>query len=153
MKFIKKIINTYKFKKIITITLTIIIISVFALIFLWPIYWMIAGSFEPQFTNVKIPPDLFPRKPTLQNYITIFTSTLNPARWLLNSIIVSVSTMLLTLFFSSLTGYSFAKKKFPGNNVLFFLILISFMLPKQVMLIPLFLLMKNIFPCVLLCGI
>lgn len=126
------------------ILLALAIVASVAIIFLMPLYWMFSGSFKFQTATMQVPPEFIPSKITLQNYVDLFTSRFPVVRWLANSIIVSTGASLLTLVVSSLTGYSFGKKVFPGQNVLFFILLACMMLPKQVTLIPLFLLMKNL---------
>ena len=69
----------------------------------------------------------------------VITGPVVPAayRWLLNSVFMSVSAMLLTCITSAMAGYALAKKRFYGRTVLFSLIVCAMALPKQVILIPL----------------
>jgi multiple sugar transport system permease protein len=117
---------------------------IMAVTFLLPLYWMMTGSFKLQTVTMSVPPEFIPTKPTLENWMRLFTGPWPIFRWVLNSIAVSFLTVVLVLAVSSLTGYGFGKKKFPGSNVLFFIILSTMFLPNQVMLIPLFLLVKNL---------
>ena len=110
--------------------------------FLLPLYWMFSGSFKLQMVTMAIPPELFPLQPTLENWITLFTGTWPIWRWVVNSVAVSLLTVVLVLAVSSMTGYGFGKKKFPGSNTLFIILLSTMFLPNQVMLIPLFLLVR-----------
>lgn len=122
----------------------ILFLLVFALTFLLPLYWMFTGSFKLQAVTMAIPPELFPSNPTLENWSRLFTGPWPVWRWVLNSVTVSLLTVVLVLLVSSLTGYGFGKKKFPGSNTLFFILLMTMFLPNQVMLIPLFLLVKGL---------
>ena len=118
------------------------LLTVLAVTFLLPLYWMFSGSFKLQMVTMAIPPELFPLQPTLENWITLFTGTWPIWRWVVNSVAVSLLTVVLVLAVSSMTGYGFGKKKFPGSNTLFIILLSTMFLPNQVMLIPLFLLVR-----------
>jgi multiple sugar transport system permease protein len=115
---------------------------IFAVTFLLPLYWMISGSFKLQSVTMAVPPELFPSNPTLENWTRLFTGPWPVWRWVVNSVAVSLLTVILVLIISSMTGYGFGKKKFPGSETLFFILLLTMFLPNQVMLIPLFLLVR-----------
>jgi multiple sugar transport system permease protein len=120
----------------------LLFLVIFAATFLLPLYWMFSGSFKLQSVTMAIPPEIFPSNPTLENWTRLFTGPWPVWRWVLNSVVVSLLTVVLVLIISSMTGYGFGKKKFPGSNVLFFILLLTMFLPNQVMLIPLFLLVR-----------
>lgn len=82
-----------------------------------------------------------PENPTLKTYLFVFNETSFP-RWMFNSIVISGVTTFLKLFMDSLAGYAFAKKDFPGKDILFLVLLSSMMIPFSVLLIPSFLLVK-----------
>jgi ABC-type glycerol-3-phosphate transport system permease component len=89
----------------------------------------------------KTPPDFFPQEPTLKHYITILTNEDIPIeRNLMNSVVVSLARVFITLFTSSFAGYIFAKYHFKGKNLAFGVILIQIMIPFQVVMIPNYLL-------------
>jgi len=114
-----------------------------AVLFLFPLYWMITGSLKGPISTLKVPPELFPTAPTLLNYQQLFSRF--PAwRWMFNSCLVAGGTTLLTLLFASMSGYAFGKKQFLGKRVLFVILLSTMMMPQQVILIPLFLQMKRL---------
>lgn len=118
------------------------LLTMLAVTFLLPLYWMFTGSFKLQTVTMAVPPEFFPIHPTLENWIRLFTGPWPIWRWVLNSVAVSLLTVILVLVISSLTGYGFGKKKFPGSNSLFIILLSTMFLPNQVMLIPLFLLVR-----------
>jgi multiple sugar transport system permease protein len=124
--------------------LSYLLLTAFAVTFLLPLYWMFTGSFKLQSVTMAVPPEFFPSQPTLENWTRLFTGPWPIFRWVLNSVAVSLLTVVLVLIISSLTGYGFGKKKFPGSNILFFILLSTMFLPNQVMLIPLFLLVRNL---------
>lgn len=112
---------------------------------LLPFLWMIFASFKTSTEIIRIPPTIWPEKPTLQNYQTVFNDPRLPiARFYLNSLFVSGSTVLLILFTSSLAGFVFAKYEFFGKNVAFSFILATLMIPFQVMMIPSYLLLVKL---------
>jgi multiple sugar transport system permease protein len=120
----------------------LVFLIIMAITFLLPLYWMMTGSFKLQTVTMAVPPEFIPSNPTLENWSRLFTGPWPVWRWVVNSIAVSALTVVLVLIISSLTGYGFGKKKFPGSNTLFFLLLSTMFLPTQVMLIPLFLLVR-----------
>ena len=105
------------------IFLSIMVLLSLASIFVVPLYWMVTGSLKYQKVTVDVPPEFFPAHPTLENWHKLFYGPWPVWNWLLNSIIVSLLTVVTVLLVSSLTGYSFGKKKFPGSGILFFLLL------------------------------
>ena len=114
---------------------TLIILFVLAILFLFPLYWIITGSFKDAITIKARTPQWFPLKPTLQNYVKLFKQ---PAfKWLFNTVFMAVGSMILTCLTASLAGYTLAKKRFYGRGVLFTLIVCAMALPKQVIVIPL----------------
>ncbi len=112
---------------------------------LLPFLWMFLGSFKSSSEIIRIPPSFFPENPTLVNYQTIFNDPLvSIGRYYLNSIIVAVSVVVLTLFTSSLAGFIFAKYRFFGQNVVFSFILATMMIPFQVLMIPSYLILAKL---------
>lgn len=93
---------------------------------------------------VAYPPSILPAAPTLENYESLLTRPeLQLPRWLLNSIFVSSVNTALVLVVASMAAFAFARLHFKGRDVLFFILLITLMIPGQVTLIPNFLLMKD----------
>ena len=121
-----------------------LILTTLAVIFLLPLYWMVTGSFKYQTVTMAVPPELFPSQPTLVNWLSLFTGPWPSWRWLLNSVIISSLTVVLVVIIAAMTGYGFGKKRFPGSKTLFFVLLSTMFLPNQVMLIPLFLLVRGL---------
>ena len=80
---------------------------------------------------------------TAQNYISVFKS-IPVAKYFFNSLFVAVLTTIGQVIFSSMAGYAFARMKFRGSDYLFFLILVTIMIPPQVNIIPLFFIMREL---------
>ena len=110
-----------------------------------PFVWILMTSLKPASEIVRIPPTFFPEQWSLNSYQTIFSDPKVPlARFYLNSALVSVGRVLITLFTSSLAGYIFAKFAFRGKNLLFGFILIQLMIPFQVVMIPAYLILVQL---------
>lgn len=120
---------------------TILIIA--SIIFAFPLYWMITGSVKPMLSIWSMPPDWFPKRFQWTQYEKLF-GELPTIRWLLNSIFSSLLAVVFILIFCSMSGYAFAKKKFPGRDFIFFLIIASMMMPHQVILVPLYILISDL---------
>ncbi len=112
-----------------------VILILLALFFLFPLYWIVTGSFKDVIEiNAKYPV-WFPMSPTVDNYARLFE---NPAfKWLFNIVFISAMAMILTCLTAALAGYALAKKRFIGRAVLFTIIICAMALPKQVIVIPL----------------
>jgi multiple sugar transport system permease protein len=108
---------------------------------LLPFFYIIVSSLKTDAELRQTPPDFFPQEPTLKHYTTILTNENIPIeRNVMNSVIVSLARVVITLFTSSYAGYIFAKYHFKGKNLAFGVILIQIMIPFQVVMIPNYLL-------------
>lgn len=105
-----------------------------------PFVYMISASFKPQNEIFTFPVQIIPKQPYLDNYATLFGETLY-MRWFLNTAIVAVGRTSLSLLLCMLAGFAFAKYDFPLRRVLFVMVLASFTLPFEVVLIPLYTMM------------
>jgi multiple sugar transport system permease protein len=106
-----------------------------SIIFIAPWLWMVSASFQPIGKIFEWPPNWVPDAFTLQNY-TRFLAAEGFFRWVLNSGFLAVIVLVVQMFFNSLAAYSFAKRKFPGRDALFILMLATLMIPGQLFLIP-----------------
>lgn len=113
----------------------VIILILLAVLFTFPLYWIITGSFKgPQAVNARIPV-WFPMEPTAVNYAKLFEK---PAfLWLFNTVFLCVASMGLTCIAAAMGGYALAKKNFAGRTIIFSIFVCAMALPKQVILIPL----------------
>ncbi|MFD0672459.1 carbohydrate ABC transporter permease [Cohnella sp. GCM10027633] len=110
--------------------------------FLWPFYWMLAGSFKNLTVAIEIPPQWVPLSPTWSNYRTLFVEH-QVARWFLNSTLVAAASTTLVLVLSSMAAYAIAKVGFRAGNAIFAVMLGALTLPHAVMFIPLFQMMNK----------
>ncbi|MBV9787478.1 MAG: carbohydrate ABC transporter permease [Chloroflexi bacterium] len=121
--------------------LTLIVTVVISL---WPMYWLFVTALTPTRETIKVPPDLIPINGSLENFQRLFSQARNYWRWGLNSLIVALSVTLFHIFFDTLAGYAFAKKQFPGKNIMFWIILSTLMIPAHVTLVPLYIVTRQL---------
>ena len=117
------------------------LLTVAALVYLLPLYWMLIGSFESVTDTLKTPPDFFPSPPTVENYVRLLLETQAP-RWFLNSCVVAGVAALGAMTTSALAGYAFSKD-FPGSRILFWIVVLAMAVPNAVTVIPLFIQMQE----------
>ncbi len=108
-----------------------------------PFIYMISASFKPQNEIFTFPVQIIPKEPFFDNYTTLIGETLY-LRWFLNTAIVAVGRTSLSLLLCMLAGFAFAKYDFPFRRVLFVMVLASFTLPFEVVLIPLYTMMVRL---------
>ena len=114
---------------------SILLLIVLAVLMIFPLYWIITGSFKDARTINSATPVWFPLNPTPDNYVRLFE---RPAGiWMFNTVFMCVMSMLLTCVAAAMGGYALAKKRFTGRVVLFSIFVCAMALPKQVILIPL----------------
>ena len=146
---------------------SVIILVILALLFLFPLYWIVTGSMKPVTEILNPTPSFFPKEFTANNFDRLFAKRTAPLwelavpfssqfsadhqpiffsvgptvpaafRWLINTVFMAVAAMIITCITASMAGYALAKKRFRGRGLLFSLIVCAMALPKQVILIPL----------------
>lgn len=133
-----------------------VIVFILAFLFAFPLYWIITGSFKTKPDIMSTTPVWWPSVFTAANFEKLMSSRSAPLfdlklfdyvitgptvpaalRWLVNTVFMSVSSMLLTCITAAMAGYVLAKKRFWGRGIIFSLIVCAMALPKQVILIPL----------------
>jgi multiple sugar transport system permease protein len=106
-----------------------------SLLFFIPFFWSVTTSLKTLPESVGF--DLLPNNPSLRAYREALT-TYDFKSYLLNSVFLATGVTLFNLFLSSLGGYAFARLRFPGREVLFFLVLGTLMIPNELRLVPVF---------------
>ncbi len=124
------------------VTSAIAVLAVIAIVFLLPYAWIAASSFKPQATIFRdINPvswrSFVPVHPTLNNLIHLFTQR-GVGRALLNSAIISACQVVGTLTLCALAAYGLTRIRFPGRNIVFIVILMTFLLPIESLVVPLY---------------
>lgn len=123
---------------------TIRLILVMGVIFsLFPFYWMLVMSSQDMSALYSVPPVLVFGSNLFEHIKIVFEQT-SFIRSFFNSLLIATTSTILILFFDSLAGFSFAKLKFKGKNILFVFLLGTMMIPGQLNIIPQFLMMDKI---------
>jgi len=121
-----------------------IILIMAAFFTIYPFLWMISASFKPIRDIIGGGLTLWSPNMTFDNYTYIFgRSTLFPL-WFLNSFIVACIGTVINLFLNTMAGYALARLHFRGRDTIFFLFLAFMMVPAQVLLIPNFLILRDL---------
>jgi multiple sugar transport system permease protein len=113
--------------------LAYLLLTIGSIIVVFPFVWMFLTSLKTYADTFQF--TVLPTAPTLDNYRQVVAETGFP-RWFLNSIGIAAATTLSVLFFDSLVGYTLAKLRFPGREVIFVLILATLMIPTEMLVIP-----------------
>lgn len=108
-----------------------------ALLFALPLAWMILSSFMPESDINHFPPRFWPSRISFAGYTGLFRDS-DILRWLVNSAVVSTIAVGSHLVLCSLAGYGFARLRFAGRGMTFFLIVATIMVPIQLLMIPTF---------------
>src|SRR5947209_2184708 len=119
------------------------LLTVGAIVLIIPFAYMVATSFKQNTLVLQLPPQFIPHRPTTANYREAWNSN-QFGHYFLNSLIVATATTILAVLLSSMMAFAFARFQFPGRRLLFGLLLIGLMVPTMMLLIPQFLLARDI---------
>ena len=115
----------------------------FTFVFLFPVLWVLLSSLKSHSELFTYPLTIFPSRPTLENYGDAFRSG-NFLRYFMNSAYVAVVATFITVMINTMAGYALSKYVFRGRDAIFFVMIATLMIPLQVIMIPIFLLEKNL---------
>ena len=119
------------------------ILLIASIIVVIPYIWMISNSFKSTKETMMMTSNLLPKKPTLEGYRKLLTKS--PFfTWAANSVLVTVTNTVITLFTSSILGYIFSRYEFKGKDFLFNILMFTMMVPAQVTMITTFILVDGI---------
>jgi len=135
----KKKMGNVRIKKILAYT----ILTIGALSMILPFIWMLLTSFMTNSQIFAYPPEIVPEEFKWQNYIDV-NNKIPLFRYFINSLIVSIATVIGQVITCSLAAYAFARLKFKHKDILFLAFLGTMMIPPQVNIIPLFFLMREL---------
>lgn len=119
-----------------------VVLVVTGVIALFPMYWLFANAFTPITSNPPLTPILVPAF-RLDNFERLLVNNKFYINWMLNSLFVAFAVTGFHVVFDTLAGYAFAKKRFPGRNLFFILILSTLMIPIHVTFIPLYIINRQ----------
>ena len=106
-----------------------------------PFLWMVSTSLKTNQYVLSMPPEFFPKNPTLDSYSQLF-ELLPFDRMIMNSLLVAISVTIGQVISGSIAAYVFSRLEFRGKNALFLIYLATMMVPSQVTIVPLFILMR-----------
>ncbi|PKO00921.1 MAG: carbohydrate ABC transporter permease [Chloroflexi bacterium HGW-Chloroflexi-4] len=102
-----------------------------------PIWYMVSTAFKPQTMVFELPPQIWPNPSTLDNFVKALTTD-HFGLYFWNSLKVTLATTTLTVLVSSMLAFAFARLKFPGKEILFYVLLLGMMVPPVMLIIPQF---------------
>lgn len=130
-----KIGKNAKISQIVRLSLTYLLLGLWALMVLFPFYWMILTSFKDYGSyNSEFVPKLYTFAPTFQNYINAFT-TVSLGRYFINTFIFTVATTFIMMIVIVFAAFAFARLEFKGKNLVFTLFLSLMMIPNELVII------------------
>jgi multiple sugar transport system permease protein len=129
-----------KVDRLFTLQLPLVLMLVFTA---FPIYWTLNTAFKPEGEIVKRPVQYLPIHPTIENFVTSWTS-IGFATYFKNSFIVGVCTVIAVLVCSTLSGYALARYQFRIKKGFMVMLLCTQFIPRAMMIIPLFIIFKNL---------
>ncbi|MCF7890517.1 carbohydrate ABC transporter permease [Candidatus Bipolaricaulota bacterium] len=112
----------------------VMILIGYALFSLLPLYWLASVSFQQEF---NFPPKPLPTDPTLSHYTTLFSKP-SLVVSIINSILIGIMTAILSVLISSMAAYAFGKLKFAGKKIVFLGVILTFLLPPNLNIVPLY---------------
>ncbi len=115
---------------------TILCIVVLAAV-IFPMLWLVLTSFKVNKDIIKWPPSFWPEEFTLENYITVW-DRIPLATYIKNTVIFAGVVSVCSAMLDSLAGYGFARLNFKGRDTLFNIVLLTMLVPFQIIMIPLF---------------
>ncbi len=116
---------------------------VFAAVAVFPLLYMVSLSFQPTNDILQSHPTLIPSNPTTTNYVQAWTEN-DFSRFFLNSLAVSLGTVVITVVFASLAAFAFARYEFRFKELIFYLFLASLAVPSVDLIIPQYMLMARL---------
>lgn len=127
-----------KRKKQISTVLYHVLVCLFGFVMLYPLLWMLASSFKESNTIFATAGSLWPASFTLENYANGWKgfSGVSFGRFFSNSLVISVLATIGTVFSSVLVAYGLSRCKFRGRRLLFGVVVVSMMVPGQILMIP-----------------
>lgn len=121
----------------------ILVLLVFALFMVLPFFWVLATSLRLPKDSFNLPPSFFPTAWHFQNYVYVF-SAVPFAKFIFNSLKVTVAITLFQLLFSAMAAFAFSRFRFKGSAAIFIYLLSGMMIPYQSIIIAQFLMVSKI---------
>ena len=125
-------------------TVAVYAVALLALvILLGPLVWMFGTALKERSEVFTWPPSAFPQRLHWDNFVQAWNGA-HFSRYFLNSALISLVSVLTNVFLGAMAGYAFGRLRFPGRDLMFVVVLVTLMVPNAMLIIPLFLMMKNV---------
>jgi alpha-1,4-digalacturonate transport system permease protein len=125
------------------ITITYVLLILGAAVMFMPVVWVVLSSFKSLAEIYRSPPTFFPERWIVSNY-TEAIREFPFLRYLWNSVLVTVTATVLTLFINSMAAFALSKYHFPGRDAIFILMLATLMVPVRVIMLPVYLMIARL---------
>lgn len=130
-------------RKTLNIALKFLVLILFGVVFVTPFYWMFATALKSDAQLFMLPPAWTPAPIEWENFLRVFQEV--PfGKFINNSLVLVTWNVVGQVFSTAMVGYGFARLRFPGRDVLFVVLLATLMVPKQVTLVPQFILFAKL---------
>ena len=138
--------KSVKRRKLIVKIITYVLIAVFSVSFLLPFFWMLSTSFKEYDEIFSIPITFIPNKFIIQNYIDVFDTSgyANILVGFRNTLLIVVPSTIIGCLTAALAAFAFAKIKFPGRDVIFFILISTMAIPGIILMIPSYIIYSKI---------
>ncbi|HEX7713707.1 MAG TPA: carbohydrate ABC transporter permease [Bacillota bacterium] len=136
-------VNDSTFRKKLSRVLFYLLMVVTCVLIAFPIYWLLNSSFQRESALFSYPPAFFPKLFSVEGFHKLFVDG-RIWRWILNTAIVTISTVGLTVIFATLAGYSFSRFRYKGRKTLSLALLSTQMLSGPMVITPLFIVFSKL---------
>jgi len=128
-----------RINRLVEVTALYILLLVLLLVLLFPVVAIVSPAFKPRTEILTFSINPLPRQPTLENFVTKVFRNDRFVRYVVNSVLVSSAVTILSVTFATLGAYSLSRFRYPGRRFLGQVILLTYMFPGSLLVIPLFL--------------
>ena len=134
-----------KVRKLIADIFTYLVLGLGSIIFLTPIAWLLSTSLKDNQQVFRMPPSLIPSPALWKNYWDVLTASGLPfGRFFFNSLVIVCSATIGAVISSSIVSYSFARIRWKGRDSLFFIVIMTMVIPAEVIIVPQFVIYNTI---------
>jgi multiple sugar transport system permease protein len=138
----KKSVSAGRHTSLLSSLLVYLILSIAGVVMVVPFIWMLSTSLKPDYQIFEFPPSWIPREFNWNNYSEAWQRA-KFSLYTLNTAYYAVFSTIGQVVLCSMAGYAFARLEFPGRNTLFIMVLATMMIPFQMLLIPLFVILRS----------
>jgi multiple sugar transport system permease protein len=119
-------------------------VGLILLFVLFPLYWIVVNSLKPEAELLRAGVSWLPSSPTLENYSAITDRVFPFGLYMRNSFIIAAGTVVLSVFVAVNAGYAFSRFEFRGKQLLMLIILMIYLIPQILLLVPLWVIMRDL---------